>query len=462
MPPVADELCVFAVKRGKVSVRFDVFYWQPEFRLLDQKLDECKYDVLPLEHLILEKCGVKDGPGGWLINKSEYVESGIPMLRGVNVLAGQIDLSNVVYITEEKHMQLATSEALPGDILLTMRGTFGRAAILPDSIPKANMNAALCRVRLEDSSLSEYIMWYLNSQITYKQFKRHGTKAVQDDLNLGYIKALRVIVPDKDTQNRIVSKLVKAGEDCCEEKRQAEELLSDFEARVYREYQFQSSSTEKLCFAVRLKNLDGVIDTKRYASKGNLVHNSTISDCCEIVSEKVNASQFEKQIVDWIRIDDLTNQPLDIEEVRTQPANEIEGSFFRVYENDILVARLGPTILNQKIVMVRSVKRITIASSEFLVLRCKDGYHPEAVMAVLKTVYYRDLMYSQARGSTPSRYRLNREDMLKLPFPDVREKQDQIASEAAKLREQVKKMRMQAEEKWKAAKEQFERELLGE
>ena len=112
--------------------------------------------------------------------------------------------------------------------------------------------------------------------------------------------------------------------------------------------------------------------------------------------------------------------------------------------------------------MVRSLKRRTIASAEFLVLRCKSGYDPEAVMAVLKTRYYRDHMYAHARGSTPSRYRLSREDMLKLPFPDIREYQDKIADDANNVREQVKAMRIQAEQEWQAAKEQFERELLGE
>ena len=167
-------------------------------------------------------------------------------------------------------------------------------------------------------------------------------------------------------------------------------------------------------------------------------------------------------VVDWIRIDDLPNQPMDIEKVRTQPASEIEGSFFLVEAGDILVARLGPTILNQKIVMVRKTERTTIASAEFLVLRCKKGYDAEAVMAILKTEYYRDLMYSHARGSTPSRYRLNKEDMLKLPFPDISERQEQIAAKATDIRNLVKSMRIQAEEDWKAAKEQFEKELLGE
>ena len=425
-------------------------------------MDNCAFDVVPLESLIIKKQGVKDGPGGWLINKSEYVEDGIPMLRGVNVLEGRVDLANTVYITEEKHEQLSASEALSGDVLITMRGTFGRAAILPESIPKANMNAALCRIRLEDPSLSEYLMWYLNSDIAYKQFKRHGTKAVQDDLNLGYIKALRVILPNQNERESLLKHLLDAKNTAFNKRYQADNLLINFENKISALFNLKQENSKKLCFAIHLKDLDGVIDAKRYASMIKSISKHKISDICEIVDTKINVSNFDKQVIDWIRIDDLSNQPLDIKEIRTQPANEVEGTFFEVQEGDILVARLGPTILNQKIVMVRSTQRTTIASAEFLVLRCKEGYKPEAVMAVLKTAYYRDLMYSHARGSTPSRYRLNREDMLKLPFPDIREQQDTIADDANNVRQQVKAMRIQAEQEWQVAKEQFEKELLGE
>ena len=238
--------------------------------------------------------------------------------------------------------------------------------------------------------------------------------------------------------------------------------LEAFEKKISNIIGVDSSKAHKLCFAIRLKDLDGVIDAKRYASIGNKQGTFIISDVCEVVENKVNVSLYNNQIIDWIRIDDLPNQPLDIETIRTQPANKVEGAFFEVREDDILVARLGPTILNQKIVMVHHLERTTIASAEFLVLRVKEGFDPEAVMAILKTAYYRDLMYSHARGSTPSRYRLNREDMLKLPFPDIRSRQDQIATEADDIRQQVKNMRIQAEQEWQEAKQRFEKELLGE
>lgn len=222
-----------------------------------------------------------------------------------------------------------------------------------------------------------------------------------------------------------------------------------------------NKATGEVGKVVKLKQIDGVIDAKRYMVK-QYHFTFTLSDICDIVKEKVNVLLYDTEIVDWIRIDDLSNDPIDIEVVRTQPANEMDGSFFVVQEGDILVARLGPTILNQKIVMVRQIERTTLASAEFLVLRCKNGYNAEAVMAVLKTEYYKKLMYSHARGSTPSRYRLNREDALNLSFPDITMLQEKIAKQAVDVRNKVKALRQEAEKEWAEAKVQFERELLGE
>lgn len=286
--------------------------------------------------------------------------------------------------------------------------------------------------------------------------------AGQQRVSASFIENFPCVIPDYNKQVSVVKMLENKLEDLKNKKQKASSILGDFEQSISNLFNLCVCKGNRQCFAICLKDLDGVIDAKRYASMNTHTSEFRISDICEIVNEKVNVSRFAEHIIDWIRIDDLPNQPLDIEEVRTQPANEVEGTFFEVQEGDILVARLGPTILNQKIVMVRSLERTTIASAEFLVLRCKDGYNPEAVMAVLKTTYYRDLMYSHARGSTPSRYRLNREDMLKLPFPDIREHQEHISVEANDIREQVKNMRIQAEQEWQEAKEQFEKELLGE
>lgn len=286
--------------------------------------------------------------------------------------------------------------------------------------------------------------------------------AGQQRISASFIERFPAVIPSYDMQVKMVAELEQALSNKNQKVQKANELRISFEQNISQKFGLRKKGKKELCFAVKYSQIDGVIDVKRYSSQKSKVFDLSINDVCDIVESKVNATTYGTDIIDWIRIDDLPNQPLDIEEIRTQPASEVDGSFFEVKENDILVARLGPTILNQKIVMVHSLKRITIASSEFLVLRCKNGYNPEAVMAVLKTAYYKDLMYSHSRGSTPSRYRLNREDMLKLPFPDIKEFQKELSKEAKYVREKVKDMRIQAETAWQEAKEQFEKELLGE
>ncbi len=392
-----------------------------------------------------------------------YTETGVKFVSVTNVAENEIDFSNTKYISEEEHAEFV-KRCFPkaGDILLTKIGSIGRAAVVPANCPQFSIFVSVALLQPIDTVVPEFLCAYLNTYFAKRQFERHLKGIGVPDLHLENIAETLVILPPYTQQMLLAEKYTNSATKKKEQLNQAKDILVAFEHRVTNLLNLGRTSQEKLCFAIRLKDLDGVIDAKRYSSVSTTVHTFVMANVFDIVEEKVNVAQYGNQVIDWIRIDDLPNQPLDIEKIRTQPANEVEGTFFEVQKGDILVARLGPTILNQKIVMVRLVERTTIASAEFLVLRCKEGYKPEAVMAVLKTAYYRDLMYSYARGSTPSRYRLNREDMLKLPFPDIREHQDKIEEDANNVREQVKAMRIQAEQEWKKAKEKFEKDLLGE
>ena len=349
-----------------------------------------------------------------------------------------------------------------GDIAIsTTRPHRGAIVEIKNDNIIASTGFAIIR-ELNNSINSKWLLYTLLSHVILQQMLQRSSGGNYPAIIENEIKNIYIPLLSKPKQQLMVDDIERALDEKDRILLSADCMLSQFYDNISQTFKLNLEQTNRIYYAIKLKHIDGVIDAKRYASLRNNDHILTISDICEIVEEKVNVAKYGKQVIDWIRIDDLQNHPLDIEDIRTQPADEVEGTFFEVQEGDILVARLGPTILNQKIVMVRSVERTTIASAEFLVIRCKEGYNPEAVMAVLKTVYYRDSMYSHARGSTPSRYRLNREDMLKLPFPDISEQQEQIAIEANLVRMQVKTMRIQAEREWQAAKEQFEKDLLGE
>ncbi len=289
-----------------------------------------------------------------------------------------------------------------------------------------------------------------------------GGSAGQQRVPSSFLERFPAVIPEYDDQVNMSKHLEDKLNQLNDKLQKADRILFEMDKFVSNVIKVTNDTEEnKLTFAIRYSELDGVIDVKRYAAQKNKTHNLTVSDVCDIVDVKFSAKSYRDRIIDWIRIDDLPNNPWDIGKVRTQSAIEVEGSFFQVQKDDILVARLGPTIQNKKIVMVRELERETIASAEFLVLRCKKGYNPEAIMWILKTTYYKDLMYAHARGSTPSRYRLNREDMLTLPFPYISEEtQIIIADEAVKSRNLAKELKFDAEQEWADVRKQFEDALL--
>lgn len=401
------------------------------------------------------------GPFGSAITNKDYQESGIPLIRITNISRdGYMDYSDIIYISEELGNSLSRTQVSAGDIVISQRGSLGQCAIVDDTFSKFNISANIIAIKNLKGISAEFIRNYILSAVGQTLLERASSGQVQQKITTQDIANL--LIPTECNEHKL-NHIIESGYAVYRsEIKQTDKLLQDFESEISKKYDLSYRQNNNICYAVKLGQIDGVIDAKRYTSKVKSVATFRVCNVCDILDKKINVAHFGTQTIDWIRIDDLPNSPLDIEEIRTQHANEIKGTFFEVKEGDILVARLGPTILNQKIVMVRSLERLTIASAEFLVLRCKKGYNAEAVMAVLKTGYYRDLMYSYARGSTPSRYRLNKEDMLKLPFPDIIERQEQIAIKANGIRNRVKGVRIQAEQEWQNAKKQFVKELLGE
>jgi len=71
------------------------------------------------------------GPFGSDLVSNDYVNQGVPVIRGQNM--GEVWLSgNFVYVTSEKADSLKANLAHPEDIVLTQRGTLGQISIVPE------------------------------------------------------------------------------------------------------------------------------------------------------------------------------------------------------------------------------------------------------------------------------------------------------------------------------------------
>lgn len=70
------------------------------------------------------------GPFGSDIKTENFVEFGVPVIRGGNLKNGFVD-HDFVYVSEWKADQLRNANAFRGDIVITHRGTLGQVGIIP-------------------------------------------------------------------------------------------------------------------------------------------------------------------------------------------------------------------------------------------------------------------------------------------------------------------------------------------
>src|SRR2546428_7786338 len=74
------------------------------------------------------------GPFGSNLTTRDYVEEGVPVIRGVNLPDEKIfSEDDYVFVSEKKADELSPNNAFPGDLVFTQRGTLGQVGLIPES-----------------------------------------------------------------------------------------------------------------------------------------------------------------------------------------------------------------------------------------------------------------------------------------------------------------------------------------
>ena len=191
----------FLIRRRDLTTRkLFVEFYLPESQALTNTLRNGAYEVKPLREIVKR---MFDGPFGSDRTIDMYQDSGIPYIRVKDVLPGMIARDGLTYISLEKHKLLSRCRVVPGNVLLTIAGRLGTAAVFPADLLEGNITGHIVGIEPKDDINPHYLALYLNSRFGEFQFVRWGHRTTRPELNLGEVGEILVAVPPMDIQDRI-------------------------------------------------------------------------------------------------------------------------------------------------------------------------------------------------------------------------------------------------------------------
>ena len=140
-----------------------------------------------------------------VLQPGEHVEDGVPLVRVGDIEGGSIATSGL------KRIAQAVADAYPrtrlrgGEVLLTLVGTIGRTAVVPDSLTDANVARAVGVIPVEADVCARYVAIVLGRPSAMERLGRLAHEVARKTLNLEDVRRFEIPIPSLDEQQRIAA-----------------------------------------------------------------------------------------------------------------------------------------------------------------------------------------------------------------------------------------------------------------
>lgn len=170
------------------------------------------YEVWPLVEIkdlaAKHKGAMRTGPFGSNLLHSEFTTEGDVAVLGIdNAVQNRFAWGERRFISNEKYTELQSYRIYPGDVIVTIMGTIGRSAVIPDDIPVAINTKHLVAITLNKEIANPLFISYSihSSPFILNQFRSKNRGAIMSGLNLGLIKETKLKRPPIELQNQFAA-----------------------------------------------------------------------------------------------------------------------------------------------------------------------------------------------------------------------------------------------------------------
>ncbi len=141
----------------------------------------------------------------------EFADEGIPFLRVQNISDGSVNYErDTLFVDLETHSALKRSQIQPGDVLVSIAGSIGRAGVVPDDAPPMNCNQAVAILRPTKAVLKPFLRLWIEGADAQRQIGSSTVTGTISNLSLSQLGNLEIPLPPLAEQKRIAEVLDRA------------------------------------------------------------------------------------------------------------------------------------------------------------------------------------------------------------------------------------------------------------
>ncbi len=137
----------------------------------------------------------------------EHVPDGVPYVKVRDMRGDVIDVARLNRTSPTIAAKYARASLDAGDILLAIRGTYGRVAHVPAELRGAKFTQDSARLALHPSLSDRFVATVLRSPAVQNYFKRVARRVAVRGVNIADVRACPILLPPRAEQEQIALKV---------------------------------------------------------------------------------------------------------------------------------------------------------------------------------------------------------------------------------------------------------------
>lgn len=190
-----------------------------------------------LEEVCISPAGIKAGPFGSSLKKESYTNQGPRVYGQEQIIAGDFSIGDY-HISKEKFDEMRAYSVSPGDVLISLVGTFGKVAVVPEHVEPGIINPRLIRIRVNQRMiLPMFLKHFLELNETQTQLQSLARGQTMGVLNATLLRELTVPVPSLEQQNAFAARVAEIRGIGAEQTASRRRLDDLFQSLLHRAFQ---------------------------------------------------------------------------------------------------------------------------------------------------------------------------------------------------------------------------------